>query len=154
MPWMQANDIEQPHHWLGGERRRPCFGVGVRNLRVRWKDLILGHYSPAKRSEKACWKSPELDSRFLQELIPGRATDAYSNRTAKENRYYSISNPMNKITKYGVDKMATETIKKTSRGMRKHVRRMKQESRKMGVPVNELKKKVRAPQVSKTKKEA
>ena len=50
--------------------------------------------------------------------------------------------------------MATETIKKTSRGMRKHVRRMKQESRKMGVPVNELKKKVRAPQVPKTKKEA
>ena len=50
--------------------------------------------------------------------------------------------------------MATETIKKTSRGMRKHVRRMKQESRKMGVPVNELKKKVRAPQVSKPKKEA
>jgi hypothetical protein len=32
-------------------------------------------------------------------------------------------------------------IKKTSRGMRKHVRRMKQESRKTGVPVNELKKK-------------
>ena len=50
--------------------------------------------------------------------------------------------------------MATETIKKTSRGMRKHVRRMKQESRKIGVPVNELKKKVRAPQVSKVKKEA
>jgi hypothetical protein len=48
--------------------------------------------------------------------------------------------------------MATEAIKKTSRGMRKHVRRMKQESRKMGVPVNELKKKVRP--VSKTKKEA
>jgi len=32
-------------------------------------------------------------------------------------------------------------IKKTSRWMRKHVRRMKQESRKTGVPVNELKKK-------------
>jgi hypothetical protein len=46
------------------------------------------------------------------------------------------------------------TIQKTSRGMRKHVRRMKQESRKTGVPVNELKKRVRAPQVSKTKKEA
>jgi hypothetical protein len=44
-------------------------------------------------------------------------------------------------------------IKKTSKGMRKHVRRMKQESRKTGVPVNELKKKIRAPQVSKTKKE-
>jgi len=60
---------------------------------------------------------------------------------------------MNKITKYGVDKMATETIKKTSKGMRKHVRRMKQESRKTGIPVNELKKKVRPTQVSKTKKE-
>ena len=49
--------------------------------------------------------------------------------------------------------MATKTnqakVKKTSRGMRKHVRRMKQESRKTGVPVNELKKRVRSPQVSK-----
>jgi hypothetical protein len=50
--------------------------------------------------------------------------------------------------------METKTIKKTSRGMRKHVRRMKQESRKMGVPVNELKKKVRALQGPKVKKEA
>jgi hypothetical protein len=62
------------------------------------------------------------------------------------------------MTENGVDIMVTKTnqgkVKKTSRGMRKHVRRMKQESRKMGVPVNELKKKVRAPQVSKTKKEA
>jgi len=53
--------------------------------------------------------------------------------------------------------MATNTnngkIKKASKGMRKHVRRMKQESRKTGVPVNELKKMVRVPQVSKTKKE-
>ena len=49
--------------------------------------------------------------------------------------------------------MAIKTIKKTSRGMRKHVRRMKQESRKMGIPVNELKK-VRALQVPKVKKEA
>ena len=49
--------------------------------------------------------------------------------------------------------MATDTVKKTSRGMRKHVRRMKQESRKTGVSVDELKKRVRAPQVSKTKKE-
>jgi hypothetical protein len=40
-------------------------------------------------------------------------------------------------------------IKKTSRGMRKHVRRMKQESRKTGVPINELKRRVRAPQVPK-----
>jgi len=50
--------------------------------------------------------------------------------------------------------MATKTIKKTSRGMRKHVRRMKQEAGKAGIPVNELKKKVRSPQVSKTQKEA
>jgi hypothetical protein len=50
--------------------------------------------------------------------------------------------------------MATTAIKKTSRGMRKHVRRMKQESRKTGVPINELKKIVRTPQKSKTKKEA
>jgi hypothetical protein len=56
---------------------------------------------------------------------------------------------MNKMIKYGVDKMATKIIKKTSRGMRKHVRRMKQEAGKAGIPVNELKKKVRAPQVSK-----
>jgi len=49
--------------------------------------------------------------------------------------------------------MATKTsngkTKKTSKGMRKHVRRMKQESRKAGIPINELKKKVRAPQVPK-----
>ena len=44
-------------------------------------------------------------------------------------------------------------IKKTSRGARKHVRRMKQESRKAGIPINELKKKVRPTQGSKTKKE-
>ena len=52
--------------------------------------------------------------------------------------------------------MTTNTIKKTSRGMRKHLRRMKQESRKTGVPVNELKKRVRVLQVpkTKTKKEA
>ena len=35
----------------------------------------------------------------------------------------------------------TGNIKKTSRGMRKDVRRMKQESRKMGVSISELKKK-------------
>jgi hypothetical protein len=34
-------------------------------------------------------------------------------------------------------------IEKTSRGMRKHMRRVKQESRKAGTPVNEWKKKVR-----------
>jgi hypothetical protein len=50
--------------------------------------------------------------------------------------------------------MAKETIKKTSRGMRKHVRRMKQEAGKAGIPVNELKKKVRIPQGPKAKKEA
>jgi hypothetical protein len=31
---------------------------------------------------------------------------------------------------------------------------MKQESRKTGIPINELKKRVRTPQISKTKKEA
>jgi hypothetical protein len=45
-------------------------------------------------------------------------------------------------------------IKKTSRGMRKRVRRIKQESRKAGIPINELKKKVRSPQMPKVKKEA
>jgi hypothetical protein len=57
------------------------------------------------------------------------------------------------MTKYGVDIMATKTskgkLKKTSRGMRKHVRRMKQEARKAGVPDNQLKKRLRSPQVSK-----
>jgi hypothetical protein len=48
-----------------------------------------------------------------------------------------------------VEKTSNGKIKKTSRGMRKHVRRMKQESRKAGIPVNELKKRVRLPQVSK-----
>ena len=49
-----------------------------------------------------------------------------------------------------VIKTSQGKVKKTSRGMRKHVRRMKQESRKTGVPVNELKKRVRpASQVSK-----
>jgi hypothetical protein len=62
------------------------------------------------------------------------------------------------MTEYGVHIMEIQTnqgkVKKTSRGMRKYVRRMKQESRKTGVPVNELKKRVRLPQVPKTKKEA
>jgi len=44
--------------------------------------------------------------------------------------------------------MATKTsngkINKTSRGMRRHVRRMKQESRKEGIPLSEWKRKVRA----------
>ena len=54
--------------------------------------------------------------------------------------------------------MSTKTsngkIKKTSRGMRKHVRRMKQESRKAGIPINELKKRVPKPQKTSVKKEA
>ena len=53
-----------------------------------------------------------------------------------------------------VTKTGNGKIKKTSRGLRTHVRRMKQESRKAGVPISELKKKVRVPQVSKVKKEA
>ena len=53
-----------------------------------------------------------------------------------------------------VTKTSSGKINKTSRGMRKHVRRMKQESRKVGVPINELKKKVRTPKVPKAKKEA
>jgi hypothetical protein len=40
-----------------------------------------------------------------------------------------------------VTKTSNGKINKTSRGMRKHVRRMKQESRKAGIPINELKKK-------------
>lgn len=50
--------------------------------------------------------------------------------------------------------MATKAIKKTSRGMRKYVRRMKQESRKTGVSIDELKKRVRVLQVPKKKKES
>jgi hypothetical protein len=57
------------------------------------------------------------------------------------------------MTENGVNIMVTKTnqgkVKKTSRGMRKHVRRMKQESRKTGVPISELKKRVPSPQVSK-----
>jgi hypothetical protein len=48
-----------------------------------------------------------------------------------------------------VTKTSNGKVKKTSRGMRKHVRRMKQESRKAGVPINELKRKVRSSQASK-----
>ena len=53
-----------------------------------------------------------------------------------------------------VTKTSNGKIKKTSRGMRKHVRQMKQESRKAGIPLSEWKKKVRTPKVSKVKKEA
>jgi len=48
-----------------------------------------------------------------------------------------------------VTKTSNGKIEKTSRGMRKHVRRMKQESRKAGIPISELKKRARSPQVSK-----
>jgi hypothetical protein len=61
------------------------------------------------------------------------------------------------MIEHGVDIMGTTTnqgkVKKTSRGMRKHVRRMKQETREAGIPIGEWKKKVRS-QVPKTKKEA
>jgi len=53
-----------------------------------------------------------------------------------------------------VTKTSNGKITKTSRGMRKHVRRMKQESRKAGIPISQLKKKVRTPKMPKTKKEA
>jgi len=78
------------------------------------------------------------------------------NREIRQKRKYPrLHFPSNaQITKYGVNNMPTETIKKTSRGMRKHVRRMKQESRKAGIPINELKKRMRSPQVPKVKKEA
>ena len=53
-----------------------------------------------------------------------------------------------------VTKTSQGKVQKTSRGMRKHVRRMKQETREAGVPISEWKKKVRPTPVSKTKKEA
>jgi hypothetical protein len=57
------------------------------------------------------------------------------------------------ITEYGVYRMAETTgngkNKKTSRGMRKHLRRVKQESRKAGIPVSEWKKKVRSQPIAK-----
>jgi hypothetical protein len=53
-----------------------------------------------------------------------------------------------------VTKTSNGKIKKMSRGMRKHMRRMKQETRKAGIPLIEWKKKVRLPQAPKTKKEA
>jgi hypothetical protein len=42
-------------------------------------------------------------------------------------------------------------VKKTSRGMRKHMRRVKQESRKAGTPISEWKKKVRVQPIAKKK---
>jgi len=53
-----------------------------------------------------------------------------------------------------VTKTSNGKIKKTSRGMRKHVRRMKQETRESGIPLSEWKKKVRLPKAPKAKKEA
>ena len=44
-------------------------------------------------------------------------------------------------------------IKKTSRGMRKHVRRMKQETREAGIPMSQWKTKVRKPSQPKAKEE-
>ena len=79
------------------------------------------------------------------------AAKAFSLRLGKSMSLFEM-------IEHGVDIMVTATnqgkVKKTSRGMRKHVRRMKQETRKTGVPINELKKKVRISQVPKTKKEA
>jgi hypothetical protein len=39
------------------------------------KDLILGNYSPAERSEKACGKGPELVSGLLQGLMINTAAE-------------------------------------------------------------------------------
>jgi hypothetical protein len=59
----------------------------------------------------------------------------------------------NSITEKGNYRMAEKTNtgkgKKTSRGMRKHLRRVKQESRKAGTPVSEWKKKVRTQPIAK-----
>jgi hypothetical protein len=53
--------------------------------------------------------------------------------------------------------MAAQTgnrnVKRKSKGMRKHMRRMKQETRKAGTPLSEWKKKVRIQPIAK-KKEA
>jgi hypothetical protein len=49
------------------------------------------------------------------------------------------------------DTTGTGKIEKTSRGMRKHMRRVKQESRKAGTPIGEWKKKVRIQPIAKKK---
>jgi hypothetical protein len=49
------------------------------------------------------------------------------------------------------EKTSNGKVKKTSRGMRKHLRRVKQESRKAGTPISEWKKKER-PQPTASKK--
>jgi hypothetical protein len=70
--------------------------------------------------------------------------DKYSNQKMESFSFPGLRNP---ITEYGVDRMAEITgndkVKKTSRGMRKHLRRVKQESRRAGTPISEWKKKVR-----------
>lgn len=47
------------------------------------------------------------------------------------------------------EKTGSGKTKKTSRGMRKHIRRMKQETRKADIPLSEWKKKVRSQPVPK-----
>jgi hypothetical protein len=49
------------------------------------------------------------------------------------------------------EKTSNGKVKKTSRGLRKHLRRVKQESRKAGTPISEWKKKIRIQQNSKKK---
>ena len=57
------------------------------------------------------------------------------------------------MTKYGIDIMVTKTgkmkRKKLSRGQRKHVRRMKQEARRAGIPDNQIKNRVRTSEAPK-----
>jgi hypothetical protein len=48
-------------------------------------------------------------------------------------------------------KTSNGTVKKTSRGMRKHLRRVKQESRKADIPITEWKKKVTSQPIAKKK---
>jgi hypothetical protein len=51
-----------------------------------------------------------------------------------------------------VEKTSNGKVKKTSRGMRKHLRRVKQESRKAGTPISEWKKKVRTQPIAPKKR--
>jgi hypothetical protein len=71
------------------------------------------------------------------------------------NKSFEANGLRKQITEYGVDGMADTTgkrkIEKTSRGMRKHMRRVKQESRKAGTPISEWKKKVRVQPLAKKK---
>jgi hypothetical protein len=50
------------------------------------------------------------------------------------------------------EKTGNEKVKKTSRGMRKHLRRVKQESRKASTPIGEWKKKVRTQPIASKKR--